>query len=424
MKKISLILSVVMVMATVLSHSSISLVTASDSSDSYAVEEYSTEQFAAYRSGDVYTAPTKEGVLFAGWYYDKTCEQNVGQDVKTSNQNVYAKFVPETVLGVKAQVSANLTDGNASNDKTAHMRFVTSIDSLRYSNIGFQMSYNKIASCLTNMNDNFDDNSIFTWESNGTGEVAVTEEESKLPMGGSGKALNVKCPTQYDGCIIKPLSGTLLSGRKYTISFDMKGNALPSNDVVIYVQSGTNFEQRNVYDNSDKRVEVTLETQADYIQIFTSVAGLEFTIDNFSITTGVSENFNDFDSLSVNIAANNSGVFQKTTNIPESGSGNGLYFKCPNQFDGIQIDPSKSLPLGDTYEVATKYKVLANPNNSILYVQYGTNYQQVEMQEGTEGEFKVQLVAQDTDVLQMFCSAAGLEVVLDDLRIERLEVTQ
>lgn len=109
------------------------------------VMPYTAEQFASYRSGDTYTAPEYKNYLFAGWFTDQACgeESAIATDAKTVETTVYAKFVPRYVLDVKAQVSANLTNGELTDDETGAIRFVTSIDTLNYSQVGFEISYDK-----------------------------------------------------------------------------------------------------------------------------------------------------------------------------------------------------------------------------------------------------------------------------------------
>lgn len=87
---------------------------------------------SAYRTEGAYTAPEKDGYVFAGWFTDEACTT----PVTTQTANVYAKWVTEKVLGVKGQLTANTT---AESDKT-DFRFVTTVDSLDYQNIGFEIT--------------------------------------------------------------------------------------------------------------------------------------------------------------------------------------------------------------------------------------------------------------------------------------------
>ena len=89
----------------------------------------------AYR-GDVNSVPnTEKGYIFAGWYQDAVCKQAISAD--TISGEAYAKYVDETVLTIKAQISAQ-----ASTDSSSDIRFVTTVDSLDYSAIGFEVTAN------------------------------------------------------------------------------------------------------------------------------------------------------------------------------------------------------------------------------------------------------------------------------------------
>ena len=87
-----------------------------------------------------YTAPKPQTVgcedwLFAGWFTTEDCETAY----KESTGSAYAKFVPAEVLSVKCQVTSGT---NASSTDKSKMRFITTVDSLQYSEIGFNIEYN------------------------------------------------------------------------------------------------------------------------------------------------------------------------------------------------------------------------------------------------------------------------------------------
>lgn len=73
--------------------------------------------------------------IFAGWFTDDTCKTAIATDMQEGT--AYAKFVPADILGVKAQINIQLTDDNTENDEEGAIRFVTSVDSLDYSEVGF-----------------------------------------------------------------------------------------------------------------------------------------------------------------------------------------------------------------------------------------------------------------------------------------------
>lgn len=109
------------------------------------VVSYTAEEFATYRSADGYTAPTYKNYLFSGWFTDSACTKETAVSANTTSVNgtVYAKFVPRYVLDVKAQVSSHLLDNNLKDDTSGGIRFLTTIDSLAYSQVGFKVSYDK-----------------------------------------------------------------------------------------------------------------------------------------------------------------------------------------------------------------------------------------------------------------------------------------
>ena len=91
---------------------------------------------SAYRTEGAYTAPEKDGYVFAGWFTDEACTTPVAVD--TVSGSAYAKWVTENVLSVKAQVLADTTAASESTD----LRFLTTVDSLDYQNIGFSITIN------------------------------------------------------------------------------------------------------------------------------------------------------------------------------------------------------------------------------------------------------------------------------------------
>lgn len=69
------------------------------------------------------------GYVFAGWY---DASSNPISSSMTSGK-AYAKFVDENVMAVKAQITANTT----ASSKKADIRFVSTVDSLDYEEVGF-----------------------------------------------------------------------------------------------------------------------------------------------------------------------------------------------------------------------------------------------------------------------------------------------
>ncbi len=102
------------------------------------VQGYTAKQAARYIAGDN-TYPAVDGYVFSGWYTDAACTKLLNGAAPSGT--TYALFVPNHVLSVKAQISAGLTTQNWNSTEKASIRFITTVDSLRYKEIGFDLSY-------------------------------------------------------------------------------------------------------------------------------------------------------------------------------------------------------------------------------------------------------------------------------------------
>ncbi len=106
------------------------------------IEEYDAEKAKAYIGTEVPEC-SQTGYLFAGWYADKECRTTPILTADKATGKVYALFVDDDVLSVRAQISSNLLIAKENDDSTASIRFVTTVDSLRYLKAGFDVSYDK-----------------------------------------------------------------------------------------------------------------------------------------------------------------------------------------------------------------------------------------------------------------------------------------
>ena len=89
-------------------------------------------EVSAFKKNNV--IPTVEGKVFAGWFTDSSCTTPYTGD----SGKAFAKFIDEKILTVKAQVSG----GTTANSASTAIRFITSLDSLKYENIGFKITFN------------------------------------------------------------------------------------------------------------------------------------------------------------------------------------------------------------------------------------------------------------------------------------------
>lgn len=137
-----LIASCVMLLSMVFVILTMFFTNASDESTAIKYQEGYTWKSETYKDdeGKGIAPDAPEGYLFAGWYTKEgTTYKPVSNPVEDANY--FAKFVPEKVLGMKAQISKTLTDDNVENDgTTAAIRFVTSIDNSKaYKHVGFNI---------------------------------------------------------------------------------------------------------------------------------------------------------------------------------------------------------------------------------------------------------------------------------------------
>ena len=80
-------------------------------------------------------APAKAGYVFGGWYEDAKGETALTEETVATAETAYAKFVPDYVLSVKAQI----TTGTTKETDTTSLRVISSVDSTDYQKVGFKI---------------------------------------------------------------------------------------------------------------------------------------------------------------------------------------------------------------------------------------------------------------------------------------------
>lgn len=133
--------------------------TEAEEKPTYIVETISFDEAKTYFDDN--DAPTCEtdGYIFAGWYAEDdtvATDTTTGEDYFTGyplvtivgymHENVKALFVEKSVLDVKGQIAIvdgdeDSTVANLTDTTTANLRLVTSVDSLKYQQVGFEISY-------------------------------------------------------------------------------------------------------------------------------------------------------------------------------------------------------------------------------------------------------------------------------------------
>ena len=157
----------------------------------------------AFKEND--TVPVSDGRIFAGWFIDETCTTAYTEDIGKA----YAKFIDENILTVKAQISS----GTTANSASTSIRFITSVDSLKYQNVGFKITFNgktidkKMTKVYTALNANGKKISpkVFSEDSNYMEAYTL----NNIPQSAFGKEFTVTpYYTTQDGTIVEGATNT------------------------------------------------------------------------------------------------------------------------------------------------------------------------------------------------------------------------
>ena len=108
---------------------------AAGTNGNFVSEKYTDLSILEEKELPICSDTTKEW-LFAGWYKDQACE-TAYTGINSSVTEAYAKFVPAEVLSVRLQLSEGTNSENPTN-----MRLVSSVDSLNYRKVGFEVYFN------------------------------------------------------------------------------------------------------------------------------------------------------------------------------------------------------------------------------------------------------------------------------------------
>lgn len=115
---------------------------AANANVAYYVKDYSGSQVKEYKESQKAPKPASaetkyQDWIFAGWYTDDDCSNALSSTVD-QNATYYAKYVPSEVLSVKCQV----TKGTTVDTDKSDMRLVSTVDSLQYKRVGFEVYFN------------------------------------------------------------------------------------------------------------------------------------------------------------------------------------------------------------------------------------------------------------------------------------------
>ena len=210
------------------------------------IKPYSKEEYEKLKRDD--KAPTIDGYVFTGWFTNSevVLEENMMQyalrtDVDLSGIDcVYARFVGETMLDVKAQLSVN----SSAESQTANIRFLTSVDNRAYSKIGFKIEINgKVKYTANNtvykqLNDTY---------INGVKKIIKPDFFHKNAKYFKAATINHIPKTMYDTNIavipyLITLDGTVVEGKAVVKTVNQGIVANGRNGVVYYVDADASGE--------------------------------------------------------------------------------------------------------------------------------------------------------------------------------------
>lgn len=203
----------------------------------YIVEKHT--DISEYRTGS-YTAPSIEMTtvtgewVFAGWFKDVECTTALGStEEPVAGTSYYAKFVPADVLSVKCQISTGTTEES---DSTL-LRCISSVDSLKYSKIGFDL----VTPELDENNQKIEK----SMESSSVGKrIRVTEDKASNPCSYSPKVVDTESEYFYSavetidqdyfkqGYLVKPYWITKDGTKVYGVSRYVTVNEGINKDVI------------------------------------------------------------------------------------------------------------------------------------------------------------------------------------------------
>ncbi len=162
------------------------------------IDENGMADVAVFKKNNI--IPKAEGKVFAGWFTDSTCTK----PYTNNSGRAYAKFIDEKILTVKAQISSDTKMSSVSTS----IRFITSLDSLKYQNVGFKITFTsktidqkltKVYSAI-NAGGSKVKPSVFSKESHYMGAFAL----NNIPNSAFGKAFTVTpYYTTQDGTVVE-----------------------------------------------------------------------------------------------------------------------------------------------------------------------------------------------------------------------------
>ncbi|MEG2158556.1 MAG: Ig-like domain-containing protein, partial [Clostridia bacterium] len=268
------------------------------------------------------------------------------------------------------------------------------------------------------------------WRAVGNASAQVS---SNIPKNGIEKSLNI-VTTMADTGVEFPLTVPAQEGVSYKISMSLK--VLARNGQIAL--SLGNSVTLNIGENFNDNISVNIVARGNnpLLRILSS-GTMNILIDNLSIKeveptrpegtqVNNTQNFNTTGGMDYTKNEDADLTLTKV-NLPLGGSDIALNIKANSAYGGVNFG-ANGLTVGDTYKVSFNVKLISNANGAILYIQLGGggDFKEFDFNypcstyNAETGYVDFTLKANVTNQLQIFTSASGLEMIIDNVKIERV----
>lgn len=281
--------------------------------------------------------------------------------------------------------------------------------------------------------ENFDGELSMPYATNENATISVTEDAAIMPAGGSGKALHVVSGAQYGGAVLETTA--LDDSKTYFVSFNIKINV--SNGSFVYVKLGNGEAKRldpnytwdstAIYDSVSGYVGYTLIPNGSNLVIFANAGGVDFVIDNVSVTEydaqaqeGLVENFDG--ASNIGVSSNNAAQLEivDSQQYPQV-NGKGLLVTGKEAYAGVVLKLPVVLDDGATYSVSFTFAVTDGYDGPFWLQQLDKPAAfQFDASSVSDGKITGEItIVEDTNTIIQIFSQSASAFVIDDIIFEK-----
>lgn len=231
--------------------------------------------------------------------------------------------------------------------------------------------------------ENFDGVQSMAYRKNEQATLTLTDNAELLPSGASGKGLYVVAESQYGGVVLDTTA--LDASKTYFVSYNIK--VIKQSGGILYTKLGNGAAKKfdpsytwndtAVYSAASQQVNYYLVPGGNGLYIFSSAAGMEFSIDNVSVTEtsftaqdGLKENFDGISNIGVS-SNGSSSITTVNEDLPDTMSGNALLVEGKANYDGVVLRLPVVVQAGSTYTIKFNFDVKGDYNGAFYVQQLG-----------------------------------------------------